>query len=261
MALSRRQIIQGLAAGSVVVLAAGCVTNPETGRAQLSLVSDAQVASLALASWEEQKKSEKISRDPTANRRLQSVGNRIAAAAGRGSEPWEFVVFDAPTVNAFVLPGNHVGFYKGLMDITVEDDHMAAVLGHEVGHVTGGHVRERVSQQVLASGLGTAVGLASVRADSQTQALIGAAFGIGSQVALLKFSRDQESEADRIGVDYMARAGYRTPKAIELWERMAAYSAQQGANRQPEFLSTHPSEASRIENLRKYINEKGYAKV
>lgn len=260
--MSRRDIIQGLAAGTIAVATAGCVTNPETGRLQLALASDSQVAQLAAASWDEQKKAEPISRDPAANRSLQNVGTRIAQASGRGNENWEFVVFDTPAVNAFVLPGNHVGFYKGLMDITVEDDHMAAVLGHEVGHVTGGHVRERVSQQIFASGLGTAASLgAAIRPDSRTAGLIGAAFGIGSQVVLLKFSRDQEAEADRLGVDYMVRAGYKAPKSIELWERMAAAAAKAGSQRPPEFLSTHPSEATRIENLRRYINSKGYAVV
>lgn len=260
--MNRREIISGLAAGTIAVATAGCVTNPETGRVQLALASESQVAQLAAASWDEQKKSEPISRDPVANRRLQTVGSRIAEASGRGQESWEFVVFDTPTVNAFVLPGNHVGFYKGLMDITVEDDHMAAVLGHEVGHVTGGHVRERVSQQMVAAGLGTAGGVgAAIRPDSRTAGLIGAAFGVGSQLLLLKFSRDQEREADRLGVDYMVRAGYKAPKAIELWERMAAAAAKAGSQRPPQFLSTHPSEATRIENLRRYINNKGYAIV
>lgn len=260
--LSRREIVSGLAVGSIAVVASGCVTNPETGRVQLSLASDAQVAELAASAWDEQKKSEKISTDPVANRRLRNVGERIAQASGRASEPWEFVVFDSPTVNAFVLPGNHVGFYKGLMNITVADDHMAAVLGHEVGHVTGGHVRERVSQQMAAAGIGTALGVAAaVRSDSKTAGLLAAAFGVGSQLALLKFSRDQESEADRLGVDYMVRAGYKAPMAVDLWERMAANAAASGAQKPPEFLSTHPSDQSRIENLRKYINSKGYAVV
>lgn len=259
--MPRRDIIRGLAFGSLALVAPGCATNPETGRSQLLLVDEGQLVQMSLSAWDDQKKKTPISRDPGLNARLTRVGRRIADASGRGAQPWEFVVFDTPEKNAFVLPGNKVGFYRGLMEIADKDDHVATVLGHEVGHVTGRHAAERYSQNTAAQ-LGLGVGAAVVGGSAQsgqTQQLAMAALGLGVQVGLLlPFSRAQESEADQLGIDYMHRAGYDVRESLVFWQRMAASS---GGSRPPQLLSTHPDPVNRMQALRTYINARGYAQV
>jgi predicted Zn-dependent protease len=258
--LPRRDLLRGLAIGTIALAAPGCATNPETGRSQLLLVGDAELTQMSLTAWQEQKQKTPISRDPRLNDRLATVGLRIAVASGRGNEPWEFVVFDTPEKNAFVLPGNKVGFYRGLMDIADKDDHIACVLGHEVGHVTGRHAAERYSQNTAAQ-LGLSVGQAAIGGaggGAQTKQLASAALGLGVQVGLLlPFSRAQESEADKLGIDYMYRARYDVREALVFWERMGA----SGGSRPPQILSTHPDPVNRMQALRDYINARGYAKV
>jgi predicted Zn-dependent protease len=257
-ALKRRDLIRGLASGAMFVVLPACATNPETGRSQFTALApgDAQMAAMALDAWNEQKAKTPISRDPTANARLQRVGQRIAVASGRTNLPWEFVVFDTNEKNAFVLPGGKVGFYRGLMDISDRDDHIATVVGHEVGHVTGRHAAERFSQGIAAQ-----VGLTAAQAgtggmDPRTRQIALTALGLGAQVGvLLPYSRLQESEADRIGVDYMVRAGYDPRESVRFWERMN----QSGGARPPTILSTHPDPARRMADLRAYISAKGYA--
>jgi predicted Zn-dependent protease len=186
-----------------------------------------------------------------AQRRFEAVGRRIVNAAGRGGQSWEFVLFDSPELNAFVLPGGQVGFYRGLYEICERDDWIATVLGHEVGHVTGRHAAERYSREAATQ---TALQVAGAQINSQ---LAIAALGLGAQVGLsLPFSREQESEADILGLNYMHAAGYDPRQAIPLWQRMS----QSGA-RQPEFLSTHPDPANRIERIRAYINQQGWGPV
>jgi predicted Zn-dependent protease len=254
--LPRRDVIRGLMAGSILL--AGCETNAVTGRSQFTAFApgDAQLAAMALTSWNEQKAKTPISRDATANRRLQEVGRRISAVSGLTNVQWEFVVFDKPEKNAFVLPGGKVGFYKGLIDISPKDDHIATVMGHEVGHVQAKHSAERYSQQVGAQVAMTAAQV-GLQGQQNSNAWL-AALGLGAQVGiLLPYSRLQESEADRVGVDNMHRAGYDVREAVKFWEIMA----QEGGSRPPAIMSTHPSPEGRMAELRAYINQRGYARV
>lgn len=252
--LSRREIICGLAAGTVVA----CTTNPETGRSQFMLVSNEQLAQMSAASWDQLKREERVSADPAYNSQLRRVGGRITNAAGRGGEPWEYAVFESDAKNAFVLPGRQVGFYEGIMDLADNDDQIAAVLGHEVGHVTGRHAAERASQQIAATGVLLGANIATANMDDDDNRWIAAALGIGIQFGvLLPYSRKHELEADILGVDYMARAGYRPTQALRFWEKMAAESA--GATRPPEFLSTHPSPETRLREIDAHIRQRGYA--
>jgi len=255
--MHRRDIVRGLWAGTILVGvtgAAGCESV-----AGLLEPSDAQLMEMSAQAWAQTKTEMKISRDPKANARLQAVGPKIALAAGRPNDPWEFVVFDSPEKNAWVLPGGKVGFYKGLMDFCDNDDQVAAVLGHEVGHVIARHAAKRAGQQ-SASSIGLALGsyaLGNRVSAAQKDAIMQVA-GAGVQgVVILPFSRDNESEADRLGVDYMYSAKYDVRQAITLWEKMAAGSA----SRPPEWLSTHPDPTHRATDLKAYINAKGYAKV
>jgi predicted Zn-dependent protease len=254
--MGRRDIILGLAGGTLLLT--GCETNAVTGRSQFTAFApgDAQLAAMALTSWNEQKAKTPISRDPAANARLQRVGQRIANVSGLTNVQWEFVVFDKPEKNAFVLPGGKVGFYKGLMDIAPKDDHIAAVVGHEVGHVQGKHAAERYSQQVGAQ-LGMTAAQVGLAGSRNSNAWL-AALGLGAQVGiLLPYSRLQEAEADRVGVDNMHRAGYDVREAVAFWEIMS----REGGARPPQILSTHPDPANRMAELRAYINQKGYARM
>ncbi len=243
-----------VAGAGLALLLAGCVTNEVTGRSQFIAISDGELAQLSANAWTETKQKTPISNDVTAQARVKRVGLRIADAAGLANQPWEFVVFDTPERNAFVLPGGKVGVYKGLLDLTDNDDQLAAVLGHEVGHVTGRHALERASQTTYTQ-LGLAVGQAA-GAQLGVPPQAGALLGLGAQYGvLLPYSRLHESEADRIGVDYMVKAGYRAGESVHFWEKMLA--AEQGP-RPPQILSTHPDPTNRITALKTYIASKGY---
>jgi len=249
---SKRDIVRALAGGSLALAASGCVTNPETGMSQLILIDDAQLNQMSLQAWQQQLQQEPRWTNARAQADLERVGRRVAQGAGRGNQAWEFVMFDSPAKNAFVLPGNKVGFYRGLYEMSSRDDHMATVLGHEVGHVTGRHAAERYSRETATQGLLQVVGSAT---ESQ---IAMAVLGIGAQVGLsLPFSRAQEAQADILGLNYMRAAGFDVTEAIPFWQMMSAG----GGSRSPEFLSTHPDPASRIEGIRNYINQQGWGPV
>lgn len=246
--MDRRDLLRGLATGTLV-LVAGCATNPDTGRQQFIIIDDAQLQQASLQAWAQMRQQTRTWNNAAAQRRLETVGRRIVQAAGRGNQAWEFVLFDSDQKNAFVLPGGQVGFYRGLYEISERDDYIATVLGHEVGHVTGRHAAERYSREAATQ---TALQVAGAQLNNQ---LAMAALGLGAQVGLsLPFSREQESEADILGLGYMRAANYDVRQAIPFWQRMQAG----GGTRQPEFLSTHPDPANRIERIRAYINAQGW---
>ncbi len=273
--LSKRRMIQGLAAGGLVTVTApglsSCVTNPETGSSQfLGLVSESQLNQMAAQSWAQAKQTQKLSTDPRYTSRLRNVGSRIARGANRANQPWDYAVFDSDTKNAFVLPGNRVGVYKGMMDFADNDDQIAAVMGHEVGHVAGQHARERVNTQMagqLGLAVGGAIGASQMSKKCKTMAdrrqqqacyqsanrnsqLLNAALGMGFTLGVvLPFSRKHESQSDLLGAKYMHKAGYDAYQSVSLWEKMA----ENQASRQPEFLSTHPDPSRRARDLHNYI--------
>lgn len=250
--VGRRDILRGAAAGALALTAGACATNPETGRSQFIMIDDAQLSQAALQAWNQQIQQERTWNNRAAQTRLERVGQRIVQAAGRGNQQWEFRLFDSPQKNAFVLPANKVGFYRGLYEICDVDDYMATVLGHETGHVTGRHAAERYSR---AAATQTALQVAGSQVNSQ---LAMAALGLGAQVGLeLPFGREQESEADILGINYMQRAGYDPKLAIPFWQRMQ----EGGGSRPPEFLSTHPDPDNRIQRIRNYINQQGWGPV
>lgn len=250
--LDRRGLLKGAAASAAVALAGCETTNPETGRSQFIIVDDAQLQQASLQSWAQVRQQTPEWRNASALRRVETVGRRVVQAAGRGNQNWEFVLFDSPQKNAFVLPGGQVGFYRGLYEISERDDWIATVLGHETGHVTGRHAAERYSREMATQ---TAVQIAGAATNSD---LAAAALGLGAQVGIsLPFSREQESEADILGIRYMHSAGYDPKEAIPFWQRME----QGGGSRPPEFLSTHPNPDNRIQRIRNYINEQGWGPV
>jgi predicted Zn-dependent protease len=240
----------------LALIAAACETVPVTGRRQLQLLSPSEEMELGVATYQQILKKVKVSTDPQLNALVTRVGSRIAAATGRTDFQWEYRVIEDPQANAFALPGGKIAVYTGILPITRDEAGLAAVLGHEVAHVTARHGGERMSQD-LAAQLGvSALSIASGVAlgDPGATQLAAKAFGLGAQYGVLfPFNRAQESEADRIGLIYMAKAGYDPRAARDLWIRMA--EASKAGQRPPEFLSTHPSEQTRIKQIEDWLPE------
>jgi predicted Zn-dependent protease len=246
---SRQVLLSALSGGLVL---AACSENALTGRRQLMVVSDEQLAQMAAAAWADLKAKTPVWRDAAAQKRLSTIGQRIADATGQTSQDWEFVAFDSPKVNAFVLPGGRVGFFRGLMELAGSDDELAAVMGHEGGHVVARHAAERVSQQLA---LQAGVTLASIalqgefgeHADDIAGALgTGALYGV-----ILPYSRQHEFEADRLGVGLMASAAYAPQGALAFWSKMLTNS--DGQAQLPALLSTHPANGERLAALQAEI--------
>src|SRR5437899_5996621 len=224
--------------------AAGCTTVPVTGRHELNLVSSDQEMQLGLSSFDQLKKDTPVSHDPNLNAQVQRVGQRIAKVAGKDmpNAQWEFVVFESKEAKAFCLPGGKVAVYTGILPITQSDAGLATVLGHQIGHAVAHHGASRMSQAMVTQGLGEAAGsyIGSSKY-AQYQNAFMSVYGVGSKVAVeLPYSREQESEADHIGLVYMARAGYEPKEAVAFWQRFAAFNQQQGGSASPSFLRTHP---------------------
>jgi metalloendopeptidase OMA1, mitochondrial len=234
----------------VSTLIVACETVPITGRSQFNAIPPEQETAMGAEAYGEILKKAKISTDPTVKALVTRVGTRIAAATGRTELPWEFTVIDDPqTVNAFALPGGKVAVYTGILPITRDEAGLATVLGHEVSHVMARHSAERLTEQLgvqlVAQGIGTVMGL-----DPQVTQL-GA--GVLVNTLLLPWGRRQESEADHLGLIYMAEAGYDPHAARDLWLRMA--EAAKGRAKTPEFLSTHPSEETRVRQIEGWLPE------
>lgn len=235
----------------ILLLAAmltACAVSP-TGRHQLSLFPEQKIDQLGVQSYQKIKQETPASNNRALNNYVACVAHAITAQVGG---EWEVTLFQSDQVNAFALPGNKIGVYTGLLKVTQNQGQLAAVLGHEVGHVLAHHGNARMSTQFATQ---TAVQLASAVAGGAGTAggqLAMAALGAGAQVGvLLPFSRGQESEADEIGEQLMARAGFDPRESIALWQNMQ----RQGGNKPPEFLSTHPSEGDRIKDLQKHLPE------
>ncbi len=237
----------------VVLGFSSCAVVPETGRRQLMLIAPAEEAQMGLTAFSDIKAKEKVSTDPALNARIQRIGQRIAQSVGRDlpNAEWEFVVFESDQVNAFALPGGKVGVYTGLIALAESDDEIAAVMGHEVAHVTSRHGGERASQQMAAAG-GAALAATYMEVkdvDPEKRALILGLYGAGATGAvILPFSRAHESEADAIGLRFAAGAGYDPRAAITFWQKMAKKS---GGGEPFKWFSTHPPTAERIANLEK----------
>lgn len=247
-ALSRRGLLAALAASGV----AACSENAVTGRRQLVLVDDGQLAAMADQAWAGVVAQVPPVRDPAAHARLARLGAPLVEAAGRTDLDWSFTVLDSPELNAFVLPNGRVGFFRGLLDFAGSDDEAASVLGHEVGHVVARHAAERLSQE-LAVQAGVSLAQALISEDAGQYAdEIGAALGLGAVVGvLLPYSRRHELEADRIGVDLMREAGLDPSAAVRFWARMASRS--DGAQQPPEVISTHPADGRRLAELKEAV--------
>jgi predicted Zn-dependent protease len=242
-----------------------CAVVPGTGRSQLSLVSDQELASLAAGQYAQMIKKGPLSTNQKDTAMIKRVGANISRAAeiflreqGLASEiasyRWEFNLIESDEVNAFCMPGGKVAFYTGILPYTQNEAGAAVIMGHEVAHAIARHSRERASQELLTNlgGQVLNVGLGLGGASGLTGQAAMTAYGLGSQVGvLLPFSRAHESEADRIGLTLMAIAGYDPAEAVAFWRRMSAKGGAGG----PDFLSTHPSDQRRVAEIEKYLPE------
>jgi predicted Zn-dependent protease len=241
-----------------------CAKVAVTGRQQLSLVSNAEIIPMADQQYDSVVQTAKLSSNQQQTAMVKNVGARIQraveqymaqnnASAELEGFKWEFNLIDDPKmVNAWCMPGGKVAFYTGIMPICQNEAGVAVVMGHEVAHAVANHARERMSQGLVANGLLGSLGAAFGQNPTLTKQLFFQAIGVGAQVGMLKFSRQHESEADRIGLIFMAMAGYDPHEAPRFWERM---SSQSGGAAPPEWLSTHPSHGSRIKDLNEAIPE------
>jgi metalloendopeptidase OMA1, mitochondrial len=238
----------------ILLGAVACETVPITGRSQLVLVPEGTEVQMGLESYQQILSKAKLSTDPRLTEQVTRVGRRIAEATGRTDYEWEFKLIEDQQVNAFCLPGGKVAVYTGMLPVARDDAGLAAVVGHEVAHAVARHGGERMSQQLAVQGLT----LASTQAllagrDPATVQLVSGLLGAGATVGLLlPWSRGQESEADHLGLIYMAKAGYHPRAARDLWVRMGEASKDR---QQVEFLSTHPLPATRITQIEGWIPE------
>lgn len=241
-----------------------CATNPFTGQKNLNFVSNSQLFPSSFQQYGTFLKENKVIVGTTDARRVETVGIKIKAAAERwlkanghpeylNGYQWEYKLIENKEINAWCMPGGKIVVYSGILPVTKDDAGLATVMGHEVSHALANHGAQRMSatqlQQIGAVGVALATGNKTEEQKQMWQQY----YGLGSQVGvMLPFSRNHESEADKIGLTLMAIAGYNPDFAISFWERM---SASNSGNKPPEFLSTHPADATRIANLRRLIPE------
>lgn len=231
-----------------------CSSSP-TGRNQILMFSDSEMSSLGAKSFEQMKKEIPISKNKKTNAYVQCVAKHITDTIPPqpGFTEWEVVVFDSDQVNAFALPGGKIGVYTGLLKVAKNQDQLATVIGHEVAHVLADHSNERLSQSQLANaGLSLANVALGASEYKEYQQVTMSALGLGVQYGvILPYGRTQESEADIVGLKYMAKAGFNPNQSVDLWQNMGKAS---GGSQPPEFFSTHPSHSTRIKDLQATIN-------
>jgi len=242
---------------------AGCSTVPITGRSQLNLLPESELMGMSLTEYQGFLKEHPPL--PPSDQRVimvRKIGDRLAeaatnylkenGAAGRVADfQWEFNVVDDPAVNAWCMPGGKVVVYTGLLPVTRDEVGLALVMGHEIAHAIGRHGNERMSQGLAVQGVGLTLQAFASEHPTTASNLFLQAYGVGGQLGMLAYGRKHESEADKMGLVFMAMAGYDPRGAPAFWERMAA----QGGAKPPEFLSTHPSDERRIADLQAYMPE------
>lgn len=241
-----------------------CSTVPITGRKQVQFVGEGTVMGMAEGQYREVLQAGNIvsANDPR-TQMVKRCGERISNAAGeylRSNKQgdrvkgftWEFNLIDEATVNAWCMPGGKVAFYTGILPITQDETGMAVVMGHEIAHAIARHGNERMSQAIALQGIGMTFDVLTSENPGLARDIFMQSIGLGGQLGMLKYSRTHESEADKMGLIFMAMAGYDPREAPKFWERMSAGSEGQAP---PELLSTHPSDDTRIRDLQAYMNE------
>ncbi len=241
-----------------------CSTVPITGRSQLHLISSADLNALSFQQYTEFLQQNKLSTNAQNTNMVKSVGLKIQKAVENyfaqhnlsnelNGYAWEFNLVESPEVNAWCMPGGKVVVYTGILPITENETGLAVVMGHEISHAIAQHGAERMSQGLMQQLGGAALSVAIQNEPEATQNIFMTAYGLGSTIGvILPYNRTQESEADRLGLIFMAMAGYNPNAALDFWTRM---SQSKTGGSPPEFLSTHPSDQTRIENLKSYMPE------
>ena len=264
MILTKRFYVPAIAVVVLSALFVMCSTNPVTGRKQLSLIPASEMLSMSYSQYGQFLKENKISTDQKSTEMVKRIGHRIQNSVEKYAQQngwsdrlqgynWEFNLVDDEQVNAWCMPGGKVVVYTGILPVTKTETGLAVVMGHEIAHAIAEHGNERMSQGLLANLGGLALSAALKDKPQETQNLWMTAFGVGTQLGvLLPFSRSQESESDRMGLIFMAMAGYDPREAVTFWERMAA---AKGGAAPPEFLSTHPSDETRIADIKNLLPE------
>lgn len=231
----------------------GCTRVAETGRLQINFLSQGQETALGAQGWQQIKSQFRESDNLSAAELIKTVGMRIAGVSGQNYQ-WEFCLFDSDQVNAFCLPGGKVAVHEGILPVMENEAALAAVMGHEVAHATCRHGAERVSQRVAINVAGRIVSSAAGQYLPDFQGVINSSYNVGTTLGVaLPFSRQHETEADLVGLKYMARAGYDPAEALSFWQRMAELKERNGQGNIPAFLSTHPSDDQRIAKLREML--------
>jgi predicted Zn-dependent protease len=249
---------------ALCIICYSCATVPLTGRKQLSLVPESEMISMSFTSYSDFLKANPLSTDKASTNMVKQVGSELSGAVTKyfadnnlssqlEGYKWEFnLVKNDTTVNAWCMPGGKVVVYSGILPITKDKNGLAVVLSHEIAHAIARHGNERMSQELLVQFGGIALNEAIKTKPEETKGIFNTAYGVGSQLGvLLPYSREHELEADRLGLIFMAMSGYDPQTAVPFWERMAAM----GGNKPPEFLSTHPSDATRIKKIKSALPE------
>jgi len=246
---------------TLLILMFSCATNPFTGKKTMAFVSNDQLFPAAFAQYNEVKSENEVITGTQNSEMIKRVGQRIAVAAERWLDAngyqgyledykWEYTLIDSEQVNAWCMPGGKIAFYTGILPVAQNETGVAIIMGHEVAHALANHGQQRMSAAYIQQGLAVAGNIALAN-DDQALSIFNQSYGVGSQVlGMLPFSRAHETEADKIGLYLSAIAGYNPEEAPELWKRMKALS---GGQSPPEFMSTHPSNDSRIANLRDLV--------
>ncbi|MEQ8908919.1 MAG: M48 family metallopeptidase [Vicingaceae bacterium] len=239
-----------------------CATVPITGRKQMKLLPSSQLQSMSLTQYDQFKQENKVLPDSDPRvKMVKKVGAKISVAVNQFLQDnnmkdrlkefnWEFNVTEQNVVNAWCMPGGKVMFYTGILPVCDGEEGIATVMGHEIAHAVARHGNERMSQGLAVQAGGMALSVAMQEKSEMTQNLFLSSYGIGSQLGVLKYSRLHESEADKMGLVFMAMAGYEPGVAVNFWQRMAD---KKGGGAPPEFLSTHPSDETRIKDIQNFL--------
>jgi predicted Zn-dependent protease len=250
----------------LILFTFGCGQNPFTGKSTLALVPNSQIIPMSFQQYTQVLEESKVIKEGDQAQMIQRVGLKIANASERWliengypnyteDYKWEFNLIEDVQVNAWAMPGGKIAFYTGILPIAENEAGVAAIMGHEVAHALANHGQQRMSAGQIQQTVGAVGTIALGNQGQQTQDLFTAAYGIGSQIGImLPFSRNHETEADKIGIKLMAIAGYNPDEAAKLWKRMKESSGGVGAG-PPQFLSTHPSNDERINNLQNWSAE------
>jgi len=249
---------------ALLILLGSCSTVPITQRRQIKLIPNATMFATSFTQYDSIVKTSKLSTNQANTQLVKTVGSKIQKAeekyfADKGQSSalkdykWEYNLVEDKQVNAWCMPGGKVVVYTGILPITIDESGLAVVLGHEIAHAIADHGNERMSEQLVLQMGGSALDVALKNKPEQTKKMWMTSFGVGAQYgAVLPFSRMQESEADQMGLIFMAMAGYDPEKALDFWKRMSTMS---GGTKPPEILSTHPSDETRIKKIQELLPE------